>query len=79
MRQLLTTCEGPVSTVSTRAVGTTAGSLGRLSGTQYVGVHVERVVPVVWRDLLMNDMADAIARPGFAKAPKAPWPPRGSP
>jgi hypothetical protein len=77
MRQLLLTCEGPVSTVSTRAIGATAGYLGRLSGTQ---VCVERVhVPVVWRDLPMNVMADRIARPDFAKAPMAARPPRGSP
>jgi hypothetical protein len=91
MRQLLlTTCDGPVSTGAARVAGTGAGRLGLGNVTpatcghatygSVVGVHVERVMPTMWRDLPMDvPAADPIARFRFAKAPKARRPPRGSP
>jgi hypothetical protein len=75
---LLHTCEGPVTTGSTRAAGAGVGHVGDALG--HGQVTVERAMPAIWRDLPMYaPPADLIARFRFVKAPKAPRPPRGSP
>ena len=83
---LLHTCEGPVTTGSTRAAGAGVGHVVDALGQVHAGhvhagqVTVERAMPAMWRDLPMYAPdADLIARLRFAKAPKAPRPPRGSP
>jgi hypothetical protein len=79
MRQLLlTTCEGPGSTGSTRAASTGVGHVVAYGRVQVEQVHVDRAMSTNWRDLPMHATpADLIAR--FAKAPKPLRPPRGSP
>jgi hypothetical protein len=79
-----TTCDRPVTTGATRAVGTALGVVGYADVER---VRVGGAVSGAWRDLPMHPMAHRSAAlpidiPNFAKAPKAPKaprPPRGSP